>query len=233
MSGEDWRPEGPGGKVRLFPLPDLVMFPHVVQALHIFEPRYVAMVEEALAGDRQIAMVLLRDGWKLDKTHAPPIHPTACLGRIVSHVRLDNGRYNLLLAGVVRARIERELKTGVPFRVADVQWQTDQYANPKSSTLERLRDRLLELFRLVHPSGLAAQKTIQNLLRDHVTLGMLTDVITFGLRLPVATKQQLLDCPEVERRAKLLVRCMESLSEAAFQEGSGPSLTFPPDFSLN
>ena len=128
MSGDAWRPEGTGGTVRLFPLPDLVMFPHVVQALHIFEPRYIAMVEEALAADRQIAMVLLRDGWKLDTTRAPPIHATACLGRIVSHNRLENGRYNLLLAGIVRARILQECETDAPFRLADVHWQPDQYA---------------------------------------------------------------------------------------------------------
>src|SRR5437016_3846626 len=95
--------------VRLFPLPNLVMFPHVVQPLHIFEPRYCAMLEDALADDRQIAMVLLEPGWQRDYEGRPAIAVVGCLGKIVAHERLPTGRHNILLRGVSRLAIRREL----------------------------------------------------------------------------------------------------------------------------
>ena len=71
------------GKVRLFPLPNLVLFPEVMQPLHIFEPRYRQMTADALAGDRLIALGLLRPGWEADYDGKPAIYPVACLGRVV------------------------------------------------------------------------------------------------------------------------------------------------------
>src|SRR5688572_11857794 len=96
---------------RLFPLPSLLMFPHVVQPLHIFEPRYCAMLEDALAGDKLIAMVLLQPGWEENYEGRPPIAPVVCLGKIMAHERLPTGRHNILLRGLRRAAIRRELSS--------------------------------------------------------------------------------------------------------------------------
>src|SRR5205823_14060123 len=85
------------GVARLFPLPNLVLFPHVVQPLHIFEPRYKQMMADALATDRLVAPVLLRPGWEDQYEDRPPIHPVACLGRVVAEQQLPDGRYNLLV----------------------------------------------------------------------------------------------------------------------------------------
>src|SRR6266545_6172021 len=99
------------GTARLFPLPNLVFFPHVMQPLHIFEPRYRQMTADALAGDRLIAMALLRPGWEPDYEKVPPIYPVVCLGRIVADQRLEDGRYRLLLRGLSRAGIVEEVPT--------------------------------------------------------------------------------------------------------------------------
>ncbi|MEX0979385.1 MAG: LON peptidase substrate-binding domain-containing protein, partial [Pirellulales bacterium] len=72
------------GKARLFPLPNLVLFPHVIQPLHVFEPRYVAMFKDAMEDDRLIAMSLLEPGWEGDYEGRPPVAPVACLGRIIT-----------------------------------------------------------------------------------------------------------------------------------------------------
>src|SRR5207253_4170439 len=88
------------GVARLFPLPNLVLFPHVVQPLHVFEPRYREMTTDALAGDRLIATALLHPDWEAVYEGHPPIHPVACLGRIVADQRLDDGRFLLLLRGL-------------------------------------------------------------------------------------------------------------------------------------
>ena len=75
-------PEQFSGRARLFPLPNLVLFPHVVQPLHVFEPRYVDLLHDALEDDRLIAMSLLEAGWEKDYEGRPALYPTACLGRI-------------------------------------------------------------------------------------------------------------------------------------------------------
>src|SRR6476659_6470878 len=71
--------------VRLFPLPSLVMFPHVIQPLHVFEPRYCDLLEDALSADRTIAMALLEPGWENDYEGRPPIAPVACVTKVVAH----------------------------------------------------------------------------------------------------------------------------------------------------
>ena len=104
------------GAVRLFPLPDLVMFPHVVQPLHIFEPRYRDMLNDALDGDGLIAMSILAPGWETDYDGRPALLPHVCVGKVVTHQRLDDGRYNLMLLGMRRGRIVAELPATRSFR---------------------------------------------------------------------------------------------------------------------
>ena len=94
---------GYSGQARLFPLPNLVFFPNVMQPLHIFEPRYRQMTADALAGDRFIAMVLPRPGWEKDYAGKPAIHRVACLGRVLAEQTLEDGRFNILLRGQVQA----------------------------------------------------------------------------------------------------------------------------------
>src|SRR4051812_12320348 len=100
MSPDSFFPDDFSGIVRLFPLPNLVLFPHVAQPLHIFEPRYCALMADALDDDRLIAMALLRPGWEDDYHKQPPIHDMVCLGRIQQEMRLEDGRYNFLLQGL-------------------------------------------------------------------------------------------------------------------------------------
>src|SRR5580700_9155649 len=96
--------EGFSCTARLFPLPNLVLFPHVIQPLHVFEPRYRQLMEDALQADRLMAIALLQPGWEEDYHQRPPIHPVVCIGRIFKEERLEDGRFNLLLQGLCRAR---------------------------------------------------------------------------------------------------------------------------------
>src|SRR6516162_10197371 len=108
------------GVARLFPLPGLVFFPHAVQPLHIFEPRYRQMAADALAGDRLIALVLLQPGWEEHYDDTPAVHAVACLGRVAVEQLLPDGRYNLVLRGLARVRIVEELTTDKRYRMARV-----------------------------------------------------------------------------------------------------------------
>src|SRR5438132_13243727 len=104
--------EGFSGTARLFPLPNLVLFPHVIQPLHVFEPRYRQMTADALDGDRLIAIVLPRPGWEYHYAGSPEIYSVATLGTIVADQKLDDGRYNILLRGLSRIHLSHEIPHG-------------------------------------------------------------------------------------------------------------------------
>ena len=91
----------------LFPLP-VVLFPGMPMPLHIFEPRYREMVADALASDRMIGMVLLRQGWDRDYEGRPPVYPIGCNGVITHAERLHDGCYDIVLRGLDRFRIVEE-----------------------------------------------------------------------------------------------------------------------------
>jgi uncharacterized protein len=126
----------------LFPLPDVVLFPGVLLPLHIFEPRYRAMVSDALEGDRRIRMVLLKPGWEPLYEKQPPIYPIGCSGAIVHSVRLEDGRYNIVLRGIERVRILDEDHTR-SYRQAMVEAVPDAPLTAADlDTLSRTRARL-------------------------------------------------------------------------------------------
>jgi Lon protease-like protein len=100
--------------IPLFPLPNCVLLPRAVLPLHIFEPRYREMVSDCLAGRPFIAMALLLPGYEEKYyTSAAKIHPVVCTGRIVRHEELNDGRYNILLQGIVRAEVLDEDRTRI------------------------------------------------------------------------------------------------------------------------
>ena len=216
------------GVARLFPLPNLVMFPHVVQPLHIFEPRYREMMEDALAGDKLIAMALLAPGWERNYDGRPAVSPVVCVGGIVAHCCAEDGCYNLLLRGLGRARLRWELPPTRLFRSAEVELLEDCYSPLGSEPQPELRRCLLNNLRRGLSCGSAAHEQIDQLLDADLPLGVLTDVVAYAVDMPLAAKQELLAEPVVERRAAKLIRRLECGSVAAHA-----SRGFPPDFSAN
>jgi uncharacterized protein len=107
-------------RIRLFPLPDVVLLPGTLLPLHIFEPRYRAMVADALEGDRTIGMAMLKSGWERTPEN-PGIHSIGGAGEIVESERLDDGRYNILLEGRFRYRVLAEEGPASPYRTASVE----------------------------------------------------------------------------------------------------------------
>ena len=120
------------GEVRLFPLPELVLFPGNVLPLHIFEARYREMTREALEEDQLITMATLL-GPEEEGSKPPEVATEVCIGRIVAHEKLVNGRYHLALAGLQRALISREIETPAPFRRAIVHVLAEDDDRPEES----------------------------------------------------------------------------------------------------
>jgi uncharacterized protein len=217
------------GRARLFPLPNLVLFPCVVQPLHIFETRYRQLMEDALKDDRLIGMALLQPGWEPDYHKSPPIHPVICLGKIHKEQRLPDGRWNLLLHGLARARVENEVKADRLYRMARVRLVQEEEVASKHAARD-LRRRLGRGMERWFTAQGAALVQLEKLLHSDLTLGALCDVFGFALPIAVAVKQQLLEDADVEERALRLIGCLEANDPPTAK----PVMRkFPPEFSAN
>lgn len=223
-----FKPDEFSGRARLFPLPNLVMFPHVLQPLHVFEPRYRELLDDALAGDRLIAMAVLKPGWEAGYEGRPPIYPVVCLGRVASHQPLEDGRSNLLLVGLRRAGVVRELPPSRSFREAEVLVLDDLYPAQTAGRRPDLQRRLIERFRHLMPNVQELHQQLDEVLANEVPLGMLTDILAFTLKLDLETKEQLLRETNVDRRAARLLDAMQSQADLDRTDAK-----FPPDFSPN
>ncbi len=222
-------PAGTVSDVRLFPLPNLVLFPHVLQPLHVYERRYCELVEDALADDSLIAMALLQPGWESDYEGRPPVASTVCVGRVASCSRDANGHFNLLLMGVSRARIRHELPVERPFRCAEVRYLGDDAADADSAQRQNLSRTLIDLFRRCLPKTSVGQEPFQQLLASQIPLGVLTDIVAFTLQFDLRLKQQLLEQLNVDHRAMDLIRILREWRPVDWATGND----FPPSFSSN
>ena len=102
-------------RVPLFPLAGAILFPRAQLPLHVFEERYRAMVEDALAGSGRIAMIQ-----PLDENERPSLYKVGCVGELVGVEELEDGRFNIMLLGSSRFRLIAEADVGTLYRQADV-----------------------------------------------------------------------------------------------------------------
>lgn len=216
------------GTTRLFPLPNLVVFPHVVQPLHIFESRYVEMLEDAVADDNLIAMGLLLPGWEGEYEGRPSVDPFVCLGRVLSHSPTKDNRYNILLGGISRAKIVEELPARRSYREVRLEILEDTAPQPNDPETQELHEELVKAFRKFIPNDPAAQKQLGDILDTKAELGTLTDLISYSLPLDLALRQTLLAEVDVMQRTRLLLHQLMHDEDA--DEGHRP---FPPEFSDN
>ena len=191
----------------IFPLPNVVLFPDVRLPLHIFEPRYREMTRDALAGDRVIGMVLIEPGGDPAELRAP-VFSTGCLGRIVEHQELGDGRFGLVLQGERRFHIEAEEEPDRAYRVVRSELLPDPAYNaldePVRLALEHertdLERRMLELVNEREP---AAARLLSKRMSALDPIELL-HALAFGIDRPPLEKQSLLEAPDPLTRAHLL-----------------------------
>lgn len=217
------------GVVRLFPLPNLVLFPGVVQALHIFEPRYRKMTEDCLASDKLLTMCLYREFEKSDVSDSDPlIHEHVCICKVFAHDRQDDGRYNLMVAGMKRAVIRRELDVEQPYRMAEVEVVDDELGLNEDQAA-RLRAELLKKCESVELLGKLTQKMdFKKIVSQNLPLSLLVDLISFTGGFESQQQQEILKIADVEVRCWKL---MELIGKGSETPNVDPK--FPPDFSSN
>ena len=191
----------------IFPLPDLTFFPHTLLPLHIFEARYRAMVVDAMARDRRLAVVRLRPGYELAYAGKPAVYDVAGAGEIVKCERLPTGRYNLVLKGDTRIRIQQELPTDTLYRVVRAERLEDR---PPQQDLESEVARIREAcHRLLQALG-RPRELLDEALKPEHSPGMIADQIAAVL--PDAdVRQELLETVDVESRVARLHAALEEL----------------------
>ena len=188
----------------IFPLPNVVLFPNVFLPLHIFEPRYREMVNDAIASDRMIGMVLLKPGWEHDYEGRPTVYPVGCSG-VITHVeRLSDGRFNIVLRGVERFRIIEEDQSR-SYRRALVDSLADQAMAPDDrAAIRRERSRLESLLKpAVERAG--ADPKVPEAMADEDLVNALAQY----LDLEPVEKQALLERCSLRERAESLVELLE------------------------
>jgi Lon protease-like protein len=192
----------------IFPLPDVTFFPHTLLPLHVFEARYRAMVMDTLARDRRLAVVKLRPGYEAAYAGRPAVHPVAGAGEIVSWERLASGRYNILLKGEHRVRIESERPSDTLYRLVTARRLDDvPPAGDVVVVLDRIRRACGRLLRaLERPTDL-----LDTALADGQPPGAIADRIAAAVLPDASLRQELLETLDVASRLARVSAALEDL----------------------
>ena len=131
--------------IPIFPLPETVLLPGEVLPLHVFEPRYRALVRDAVASHKVIGIVQVVPGFETELPGSPPVRETGCIGYIASHEELPDGRFMLWLLGLERFRILEELDPSTPYRQVRVRYEPTPESPKRLAEIRPLREELREL----------------------------------------------------------------------------------------
>ncbi len=214
------------GEVAVFPLPNTVFFPDTVLPLHVFEPRYRAMVRDAIRGERRIAVSLLLPGWESEYAGSPKFHDVATVGRMEDIEELSDGRFDLRLVGVARVRLGRWVREK-PYRIA-VCRPLEELAPPEDDP--RVLGAKLDL--LASFSALARElrgpEASGVVVHDSVPFAAAVNLACATLPLEPPQRQRLLEIDDLlERQRKvtgLLDGLIEGLARLRASRGDGSPL---------
>ena len=185
-------------RLPIFPLPGAIVFPGLQLPLHIFEPRYRAMVSNALVRDRRIAMIQPQGGGE-----GAPLFGIGCVGRIGEVEALADGRYNIVLEGEARFRLVRELDVATPYRQVEAELLTEPDDEVLSSAERASFEREARDF--ADRQGYSVDWDSVERLDDELLINGVSQIAPFD----AAAKQALLEAGNLRARCELLVQLMQ------------------------
>ena len=186
-------------RISLFPLAGAILFPGMQLPLHIFEPKYRALVSDAMARDRMIGMVQPKN--RNDKAG---LFGVGCLGRMGEVEALDDGRYNIILEGLQRFNIVRELDVKTAFRQAEAElWEEDEVGDVLS--IAERASLEIESRRFADAQGYAVDWSAVGQLDDYSLVNAIAQIAPFDS----AAKQALLESRGLSARSDLIVQLMQ------------------------
>ena len=185
-------------RLSIFPLGGALLFPRMHLPLHIFEPRYRALVSDALARDRRIGMIQPRG-----RGEPPPLFQVGCIGHLAQFEALEDGRYNIVLEGVSRFRLVRELDVTTAFRQVEAEFIPEGGATDLS-----LGERAAietESRRFAEAQGYAVDWEGVSRLDDEALVNGIAQIAPFD----AAAKQALLEAETIAERAEMIVQLLQ------------------------
>jgi len=188
----------PSTRLSIFPLSGAILFPGLQLPLHIFEPRYRALVSDALARDRRIAMIQPQA-----VAEGSPLFLIGCVGRIGDVEALDDGRFNIILEGESRFRLLRELDAATPFRQVEAELIEEPVGEALSPAERASFEREARDF--ADAQGYSVDWDSVARLDDVSLINGVSQIAPFD----VAAKQALLEAPDIATRCELLVQLMQ------------------------
>ncbi len=198
----------------IFPLPNCVLLPGGLLPLHVFEPRYRELTRDSLAGHHLIGVARLRPGYEQTPYGRPPVYERFGVGKIICSEELPDGRFALLLRGVARVEIARELPVARKYRMVEAHQLSDASCDPADARdhhhkLITLCDRLAEV---IEQGG--AQ--LRDLARAFETPGACADAVAAALIMDADARQELLEaCDPMVRLQRTLGHVSHLLCELA------------------
>ncbi|MGH6780508.1 MAG: LON peptidase substrate-binding domain-containing protein [Sphingomonadaceae bacterium] len=209
-------------RLSIFPLGGAILFPRMQLPLHIFEPRYRALVSDAMARDRRIGMIQPRPAPGASAVNdRPPLFDIGCIGRIAHVEAMEDGRYNIILDGVSRFRMVREIDVTTPFRQIEVSlegFENDAEEQPLALAARAALES--ESRRFADAQGYAVDWEAVARLDDESLVNGIAQIAPFD----VAAKQALLEAADIAERAELLMQLMQFFGRHQGGEDDGVTL---------
>ena len=185
-------------RLSIFPLAGAVLYPGLQLPLHIFEPRYRALIGDALVRDRRIGMIQPQR-----QAEGAPLYSIGCIGRIEDVEALEDGRYNIVLDGETRFRWIRELEVDTAFRQVEAEPIEDDEDEALSAVERASFER--EARRFADAQGYSVDWDSVARLDDVSLINGVSQIAPFD----AASKQALLETGSLAERCELLVRLMQ------------------------
>lgn len=186
-------------RISIFPLTGAILFPGMQLPLHIFEPRYRDLIGDSLARDRMVGMIQPKG-----QGGNPPLFDVGCLGRIGDVEAMEDGRYNVILEGLQRFTVLKELDANTSFRQVEAElWEEDEAADALS--LAERASLEIESRRFADAQGYAVDWAAVGQLDDYSLVNAIAQIAPFDY----AAKQALLEARGLSDRADLIVQLMQ------------------------
>ena len=197
-------------RLAIFPLGGAILFPRMHLPLHIFEPRYRAMVSEAMARDQRIGMIQ-----PSGPGEPPPLYAVGCIGRIAEIEALEDGRFNIILTGEARFRVARELEVSTLFRQVEAELIAEPENDPVLAPSERAALEM-EARLFADTLGYTVEWEAVSTLDDETLVNAIAQIAPFD----AAAKQALLETDGLADRSELAIQFMQFHRHAEQGQGS-------------
>jgi Lon protease-like protein len=224
-----------GRPMPVFPLDTAALLPQQVIPLHIFEPRYVQMVEHALDSTGQFAMAVFQGRrWKQEYHGRPPMRAAVCVGQVLEHQRLPQNKYNVLLQGVCRARILREIPPGSEHLYREAMLEPVGIDEAAETKLYGVRERLTELLSEAPLSRLVnAEEIVKRIHDEDIPTAVILELVSFALPTHREVRYRLLAEGDAGERAELIESELVGLQHLIRQAGAQHPERWPKGLSWN